>query len=106
MRKSSAHDLYELMIIAVFLQNATIRRTVQMTIAATLGRFGTKVQFDLKALFAMWLPFDLEPVTEEYLKGLKIGYRAKFIKRLSSDFAAGKINEADLRKLNSDGAKS
>jgi 3-methyladenine DNA glycosylase/8-oxoguanine DNA glycosylase len=103
-RNSSAHNLYELLIIAVLLQNATVRRTVQMT-DALLDNYGTKLVFDGKEIFAIWLPERLNDVPEEELRGLKIGYRAKFIKRLSQDFAEDKVDELKLRKLDQDSAK-
>ena len=43
MRNSSAHNLYELLIIAVLLQNATVRRTVQMT-NVLLDNYGAKLK--------------------------------------------------------------
>lgn len=104
MRNSSAHNLYELLIIAVVLQNATVRRTVQMT-NALLDNFGSRVNFDNKDIFAIWLPERLKDVSEQNLRDLKIGYRAKFIKRLSQDFAEGKIDEQQLRELDQESAK-
>ncbi|MCX5772788.1 MAG: hypothetical protein NTZ09_21300 [Candidatus Hydrogenedentes bacterium] len=104
MRNSSAHNLYELLIVAVLLQNATVRRTVQM-MNALLDNYGTKFKFDGKDIFAIWLPEKLTDVSEQKLRDLKIGYRAKFIKRLSQDFAEGKIDELKLRTLDEDGAK-
>ncbi|OGK15397.1 hypothetical protein A2690_05060 [Candidatus Roizmanbacteria bacterium RIFCSPHIGHO2_01_FULL_39_12b] len=104
MRNSSAHNLYELLIIAVLLQNATVRRTVQMT-NVLLDNYGTKLKFDGKEIFAIWLPEKLNDVSEKELRDLKIGYRAKFIKRLSQDFAEGKIDEPKLRTLDQESAK-
>jgi 3-methyladenine DNA glycosylase/8-oxoguanine DNA glycosylase len=104
MRVSSAHSLYELMIIAILLQNATVRRTVQMT-EALLKNYGTKVKFDGKELFVLWQPKDLENVSEQELRDLKIGYRAKFIKRLSQDFVEGVVDENQLRKLDKGSAQ-
>ena len=104
MRNSSAHNLYELLIIAVLLQNATVRRTVQMT-NALLDNYGTKLKFDEKEIFSIWLPEALNNVSEQELRDLKIGYRAKFIKRLSQDFAKGKIDELKLRTLDQENAK-
>jgi len=98
MRTSSAHDLYGLLIVAVVLQNATARRTVQM-MKALLDNYGTKLKFDNKEIFAIWLPEDLKNVSEQDLRNLKIGYRAKFIKRLSQDFAKGLVNELKIRNL-------
>lgn len=104
MRNSSAHNLYELLIIAVLLQNAIVRRTVQM-MNALLDNYGSKLNFDGKEIFAIWLPENLKNISEQNLRDLKIGYRAKFIKRLSQDFAEGKIDEQKLRLLDQESAK-
>lgn len=104
MRNSSAHNLYELLIIAVLLQNATVRRTVQMT-EALLGKFGAELSFDDKKLWAIWLPEDLKNYSEQDLRDLKIGYRAKFIKRLSDGFANGLVDEKALRKMSKEDAE-
>ena len=104
MRNSSAHNLYELLIVAVLLQNANVRRTVQM-MNALLDKYGGKLKFDGKEIFAIWLPEELERITEQNLRDLKIGYRAKFIKRLSQDFSEGKVDEQKLRKLDQENAK-
>ena len=104
MRDSSANSIYELLVIALLLQNATVRRTVQMT-NALLEAFGAKVSFDSKCLFAMWQPEDLDQVSDEELRALKIGYRARFLKRLSDDFARGTVNDLELRTLDPDSAR-
>lgn len=105
MRNTSKNTLYELLVIAIVLQNATVRRSQQM-LDALLAQFGTKVQFDTREFWAIWLPEKLKNVSEEELRDLKIGYRAKFIKRLSQDFAEGKIDELKLRTLDQESAKS
>ncbi|NQU82350.1 MAG: hypothetical protein HQ539_00130 [Parcubacteria group bacterium] len=99
MRNSGSESLYELLIIAVVLQNATVRRTVQM-MNALLNNYGTRLKYDGKEIFAIWLPEKLKSVSEQNLRDLKIGYRAKFIKRLSQDFTEGKIDELELRTFN------
>lgn len=104
MRNSSAHNLYELLVVAVVLQNATVKRTVQM-MNALLDNYGTKLKFDGREIFAIWLPEKLKNVSEQDLRDLKIGYRAKFIKRLSQDFADGKIEEQELRALDQESTK-
>jgi len=104
MRNSSQYTLYELLIIAIVLQNATIRRSQQM-IDSLLAKFGIKAEFDNKELWAIWLPKELENVSEEELRALKVGYRAKFIKKLSKDFADGKVDEFKLRDFNKENAK-
>ncbi|MBI4093081.1 MAG: hypothetical protein HY420_04115 [Candidatus Kerfeldbacteria bacterium] len=96
MRNSGQYNLYELLVISVVLQNATVRRSSQM-LDALLGRFGIKVIFGGKVLHAIWLPKVMARVSEQELRRLKVGYRAKFFKRLSQDFARGKIDELALR---------
>lgn len=98
MHNTSKNTLYELLIIAIVLQNATVRRSQQM-LDALLGRFGTRVSFNDKELWAIWLPAKLKNVSEQKLRDLKIGYRAKFIKKLTQDFIEGKIDEKRLRNL-------
>jgi 3-methyladenine DNA glycosylase/8-oxoguanine DNA glycosylase len=100
-RDSCFYTLYEQLVIGLLLQNATVRRTVQMS-NALLEAFGTEISFDSKSLFAMWRPEDLSKVSEDELRVLKIGYRARFLKRFSDDFARGTVNEFALRSL--DGA--
>jgi 3-methyladenine DNA glycosylase/8-oxoguanine DNA glycosylase len=97
-RDACFYSLYEQLVIALLLQNATVRRTAQMT-HSLLEAFGTRISFDSKSLFAMWLPEDLAEVQEDELRALKIGYRARFLKRLSDDFARGTVNEVELRTL-------
>jgi 3-methyladenine DNA glycosylase/8-oxoguanine DNA glycosylase len=97
-RDSWHGTLYELLVISILLQNATVRRTVQM-LQVLLDTFGTKVRFDVKSLFAIWRPEQLSEVSEEALRALKLGYRARFLKRLSEDFANGAVDEAKLRTL-------
>lgn len=104
MRVSTPHSLYELLMIGIFLQNATVKRTVQMT-ENMLKKYGTKLKFDNKEIFVFWLPKDIGGVSEEELRSLKIGYRAKFIKRLSQDFINNKIDEFRLRKFNKETVK-
>ena len=104
MRNTSKNTLYELLIIAIVLQNATVRRSQQM-LDALLKKFGIKVVFDNKELWAIWLPEKLKNVSEQELRDLKIGYRAKFIKRLTQDFIEGKIDEKRLRDLDKEECK-
>lgn len=104
MRNSSQHSLYELLIIAIVLQNATVRRSIQM-LDALLGRYGSKVIFNGKELYSIWPPEAMDHVPEQELRSLKIGYRAKFVKRLSHDFAEGKVDETALRSMGKDSTK-
>ncbi len=98
MRVSSAHSLYELLIVGIVLQNATVRRSVQM-LNALSEKYGTPIEFDNQKIYSLWLPEDLTKVNEQELRDLKVGYRAKFLIKLSHDFADNKVDEQKLRNL-------
>lgn len=98
MRVSCAISLYELLMISIVLQNATVRRTVQM-MQALLDKYGTKVRFDEKELYAFWEPKLMCEAREEELRALKVGYRAKFFKKISESFTKKEIDEFKLRKM-------
>ena len=104
MRSSCMNSLYELLIISIVLQNATVRRTVQM-MNNLLNKYGKKIKFDGKEFGVCWAPEDLKNVTENELRALKIGYRDKMVRRISDSFAKNEINEFELRKLSAEGAK-
>jgi len=104
MRSNCTNSLYELLIISIVLQNATVRRTVQM-MNNLFNAYGTKLRFDNKVLFAYWSHRDLKETSEEELRSLKVGYRAKMIKLVSEAFAKGKIDEPKIRKMNTEDAK-
>jgi len=104
MRVNCANSLYELMIISIVLQNATVRRTVQM-MSNLFNAYGSKLKFNGKELSAYWNPEDLATASEDELRALKVGYRAKMIKRVSEAFAHGEIDELKLRKMNTEDAK-
>jgi N-glycosylase/DNA lyase len=104
MRNNCANSLYELLIISIVLQNAMVRRTVQMMDNLFIA-YGTKLKFDQKKLFAYWSPEDLNEASEDQLRTLKVGYRAKMIKRISEAFANGEIDEFKLREMNTKDAE-
>lgn len=97
MRPGHPSSLYEYLIIGIVLQNATVRRSIQM-FKALLENYGTLLEFDHKQLWCFWEPGRLQNVSEEDLRALKVGYRAKSIKKIDEQFANGLINEFDLRK--------
>ena len=96
MRPGHPSSLYEYLIIGIVLQNASVRRSVQM-FKALLERYGMKMEFDGKELWCFWEPGSLAPVSEEELRALKVGYRAKSIKRIDDYFLNGQMDETDLR---------
>lgn len=95
MRPGHQGSLYEYVIIGIVLQNATVRRSIQM-VQALLEHSGTLLAFDDKKLWCFWEPGGLQQATEEDLRALKVGYRARSIKKLDH-FAQGLIDERALR---------
>lgn len=104
MHNSCAYNLYGLLMIGIFLQNTIIKRSVQMT-KAMLEKYGIKVKFDNKEVYELWKPEEMARVSEEKLRDLKVGYRAKLFIRLSKSFIEEKIDEYELRKLPMEEAK-
>ncbi|UCH57606.1 MAG: hypothetical protein JSV18_01415 [Candidatus Bathyarchaeota archaeon] len=96
MRPLNLGSLYEYLIITIVLQNATVRRSVNM-LQALFESYGTLLSFDGKDLYSYWEPEAMRGVTEEKLRVLKVGYRAKSIKRVTEAFIGGKIDEQKLR---------
>lgn len=99
MRPGHPSSLYEYLLIGIVLQNATVRRSIQM-FKTLIEKYGSKVEFDGKTLWCFWKPGTLHNISEEELRTLKIGYRAKFIKRIDDYFYSGLIDEQQLRTKN------
>jgi 3-methyladenine DNA glycosylase/8-oxoguanine DNA glycosylase len=99
MRPGHPSSLYEYLIIGIVLQNATIRRSIQM-FQVLLENHGTRLEFDGQKLWCLWEPGALAAVTEADLRALKLGYRAKSIRRIDESFARGLVDEFALRKQN------
>ncbi|MFA5248228.1 MAG: hypothetical protein WC415_03210 [Patescibacteria group bacterium] len=98
MRPSVAYSLYGFLMVATVLQNANVKRTVRM-MEVLLGKFGKKLLYAGKEVYALWSPKDMEKVTEAELRDLRIGYRAKNIKRISNSFATKQVSEEQLRSI-------
>ncbi len=98
MKPVAANSLYETLIIYIVLQNATVRRTYQM-LENLFGEFGKKIKFDNKTLVTFWEPKAIAKVSEQVLRDLKLGYRTKFLKRISEQFTKGEIDELEMRKM-------
>ena len=103
MRVKASGSLYETLVIYVVLQNATVRRSVQM-LTALLERYGVLLRFDRRLLYAFWPPETLVAAPEAELRELRVGYRARTLKRLSEAFAAGQVDERRLRGLSNEAA--
>lgn len=104
-RVSNIYSLYEFLIITTVLQNATVRRSVQM-LENLFQAYGLKIQFDEKTLSGFWSPKSIHEASEEELRALKLGYRAKTFKRQAEVFASGEMDEIELRSLPSNDLKA
>ena len=104
MRANCENSLYELMMVSIVLQNATVRRTVQM-MNNLFGAYGSRLKFEGKELSVYWTPEDLAGASEEELRTLKVGYRAKMLKQISEAFARKEIDESKLRNMSAEDAK-
>ena len=69
---------------------------------ALLEKYGTLLQYDGKELWCFWQPGALKNVSEEDLRGLKVGYRARSIKKIDDYFINGLIDENKLRGKNAE----
>ena len=97
-RPSSYTSLYEYLVIATLLQNATVRRTVQM-MENMFASYGSRAAFDGRTLSAFWEPEAVQQADEMELRGIKLGYRAKTLKRQAASFGPGGLDEPALRRL-------
>lgn len=98
MRPANYRSLYEYLIIAIVLQNCNIQRSVKM-LQILFETYGKLLSFDGKSLYAFWEPSVIYDVKEQELRDLKIGYRAKSIKNITSSFVKKEIDEFLLRSL-------
>ncbi|MBI3559335.1 hypothetical protein HY085_02970, partial [Candidatus Gottesmanbacteria bacterium] len=98
MRPGHQDSLYEYLIIGVVLQNCTVRRSIQM-MQVLFKHYGNLLEFAGKKLWCFWEPGALKDVSEEELRSLKIGYRAKFIKKIDEQFGKNLVDETKLRVL-------
>ena len=96
MKPVAANSLYETLIIYIVLQNATVRRSVNM-MQALFENYGTLLSYDDKELYCFWEPEVVDRATEQELRDLKVGYRAKSIKRVTDAFVRGEVDESELR---------
>jgi 3-methyladenine DNA glycosylase/8-oxoguanine DNA glycosylase len=96
MKPLNLNSLYEYLIIAIVLQNATVRRSVNM-MQVLFEHYGTLLTYDGRELYCFWEPEIIDGVTEEALRQLKVGYRAKSIKRVTTAFTEGAVDEFELR---------
>ncbi len=96
MKPLNHSSLYEYLIIAIVLQNATVRHSVNM-MQTLFEHYGTLLAYDDRELYCFWEPEIIEGVSEEALRQLKVGYRARSIKRVTTAFVGGEVSELELR---------
>lgn len=96
LRPMHSGSLYEYLIIAIVLQNATVKRSVYM-MQALFENFSSLLKFDNQEFWCFWKPKVLANASEQKLRNLKMGYRAKFLIKVSEPFAKGQIDELKLR---------
>ena len=101
MKPLAAHSLYEIIVIYLLLQNTTVRRSVSM-LENLFEQFGRIIRFDGKTISAFWRPIEIFCSSEEALKELKLGYRAKYLKRISESFTIDGFDERKIRSLSKD----
>ncbi len=97
LRPACYTSLYEYLILAIVLQNCTVRRSVSM-MQTLLERCGTQLHYDGKTLYCMGAPEEIARVTEDEWRACKFGYRAKSIVRVTQAFVEGRIDEIALRQ--------
>ncbi|MDP3093759.1 MAG: hypothetical protein Q8N16_03270 [bacterium] len=85
LRPMHAGSLYEYLIIDIVLQNATVRRSVSM-MQALFENYGTLLEFAGQKLWCFWEPKVLAGASEQKLRDLKMGYRAKSLIKVSQAF--------------------
>lgn len=96
MRPLNYSSLYEYLVIGIMLQNCTVRRSVNMT-QVLFEKYGTSLKYDGKEFYCYWKPEVLDKASEKELRELRLGYRAKSLKRISEVFAKNEIDELELR---------
>lgn len=102
MRQSCPENLFEIAIISLLLQNATVARTTQM-MTHLLDHYGRVVEFDDVTLKAFFTPAEIMSVDEATFRERdRLGYRAKYIGRFAEFFAAhdpDSVDRADKAEL-------
>jgi len=101
MRPMHHGSLYEYLVISILLQNATVKRSINM-MQILFEHYGTLLEYDNQTFWCFWRPEILAKIPEAELRFLKVGYRAKSLLRISQTFANKEIDELELRKKNNE----
>ena len=95
MRQSCPENLFEIAIISLLLQNATVARTAQM-MTNLLDHYGLIAEFDGVRLKAFFTPEEIAGVDEATFRERdRLGYRAKYLGRFAEFFTMHDPDEAD-----------
>ncbi|WP_329410728.1 hypothetical protein OG563_00235 [Nocardia vinacea] len=95
MRQSCPENLFEIAIISLLLQNATVARTTQM-MTNLLDHYGHLATFDGVTLKAFFTPADIAGIDEAVFRERdRLGYRAKYIGRFAEFFTNHDPDEVD-----------
>ncbi len=86
MRVSCFETLFEILNISSMLQNTTVKRSEQM-MSNMLSSFGRRVDYDGRQLYVFYTPQDIAQSSEQKLRELKVGYRAKFLMEIARHFS-------------------
>lgn len=95
MRQSCPENLFEIAIVSLLLQNATVARTTQM-MTNLLDHYGKVVEFEGVTLKAFFTPEEIADVDETtFREHDRLGYRAKYIGRFAEFFISHDPDAAD-----------
>lgn len=93
MRQSCPENLFEISIVSLLLQNATISRTTQM-MNNLLSHYGGWARFDGVELRTFFTPKEIVNIAEQQLRDMdRLGYRAKYIGRFAEFFLENPTEE-------------
>lgn len=95
MRQSCPENLFEIAVISLLLQNATVARTTQM-MTNLLDHYGLVAEFDGVTLKAFFTPEEITAVDEATFRERdRLGYRAKYIGRFAEFFREHDPDDVD-----------
>ena len=92
-------DLWEMIITFIISQQKTIP-AIRALVEALSEKYGTRYELSSGYYYAFPTPEELNHASLDELLALKLGYRAKYIKRTCEDVCSGKMDLDRLRGLN------
>jgi len=104
MRVSCFESLFEILNISSMLQNTIVKRSEQM-MENMLSTFGYRVSYDDRQLYVFYTPQDITQSSEERLRELKVGYRARFLMEIAKHFSTNSDLGERLKTMSFEDAK-